>query len=328
MHKLFIKSCVLICIVLALQFLVARSPEIPNELKLIDVYCRHDVDIIYMGDSTINWAAVHDINRNDMPILLNLLLPRAIIGKVTHASYNMDVYAAYVDYIVRKNYHPRFVIIPINLRSFSAEWDRQPSWQFAKEKFIAHYKDTMWMKFYQPLAVMRLFTTPISQYEYQMTKVYNGSQEVGRVKDFDNPGFKYTDEEHLKKKLISRYMYDLKPENRKIIAMRHVARVLRDHGITAIFYITPIDVQTGIKALGGEFATRLGNNINCITTTLNEENTNVLNLSAALPTNNFAWIEDNKLEAYPNEHLNLKGKMFVVKNLVNHTPLKNFVPSF
>ena len=168
MKKFFIKSIFFSSLIFCAQIIVASPPVIPNELKLLDYYFKHPgrkniPDIVYFGDSTINWSAQNDTSQQSMAGLLQLRLPNVHVTKITYPSYQSDVYLAYSEYIARKKDHPRFVIIPINLRSFSPEWNLKPHWQFEDEKFAARHKDTVWMKFYQPLAIFKFFESIIRQ---------------------------------------------------------------------------------------------------------------------------------------------------------------------
>ena len=256
-----------------------------------------------------------------MPGLLQRILPAARVAKITHASYQSDVYAAYAEYIVRKGYHPKFVIIPINLRSFSPEWDRQPLWQFEKEKLTLAMKDTFWMKFYQPLAVLKFFEPRINRFAYEQTDVFDGGQRIGKVHDFDNAAYKDVSPEHMKDKLRFRYMGQIAPDHRKIKSLEHAAAVLKAGGIAPIFYITPVDYQTIEKNLGPQSVEQIVANVNVINAALSAKGVDVVDLSRTLPSSEFSWPEDGEGPHYPNEHLRLRGRMFVVKSLVDASAL-------
>ncbi|MCB9757351.1 MAG: hypothetical protein H6753_02865 [Candidatus Omnitrophica bacterium] len=291
------------------------SKDIPNEIKILDVFMKLKADIVYFGDSTINWAPDSDVNRESMPGLLQRLLPTERIAKITHASYQMDVYQAYVEYMIRKGYHPKVVIIPINLRCFSPEWDQQPLWQFEKEKLTLAMKDTFWMKFYRPLAVFKIFEPRINRFAYEQTNVFDGSQLIGQVRDFDNASYQVYSQEKMKNKLRFRYMYSLSKQHRKVQSMVRSAKLLKSAGIKPVFYITPVDWQTIEKNLGVSSVLRIEENVQVIRSALDEVDVPVWDLSRSLPSEDFSWPEDGDGPYYPNEHLRLRGRMLVVKTL-------------
>ncbi|HSV43669.1 MAG TPA: hypothetical protein VLJ10_03855, partial [Candidatus Bathyarchaeia archaeon] len=161
---------------------------------------------------------------------------------------------------------------------------------------------------------------------YEHTKVFNGNHYVGRVRDFDNASYAQIDEEKIKKKLIFRYMYLLTPQNRKVQSMLKLAQLLKENGIEAVFYITPVDFQTGLKYLGPDFFKRVSENTHLISSLLNEKSIQLLDLSFSLPSRHFTWHEDSD-QLYPNEHLQFLGRMFVVKSLLERTVLEKYYSS-
>ncbi len=325
MKKFILNLVLFIVLIVSLQMLLPVSKDIPNEIKLLDVFMKLKADIIYFGDSTINWAAKDDVNQESMPGLLQRLLPQNRVVKITHASYQMDVYEAYAEYMVRREYRPKVVIIPINLRSFSPEWDLQPLWQFEKEKLTLAMKDTFWMKFYKPLCVFKYFEPRRTRFEYEQAAVFDGDNFVGRVRDFDNADFRIFSDENMKKKLTFRYMYPLTAEHRKIKSLLHTAELFKAQGIDAIFYITPVDWQTIQKYLGQNSTARIAQNVAVIKNALALQRLDVLDLSLTLSTEDFSWRQDGQGPYYPNEHLKLRGRLIVVKNLVEQTSLKTLV---
>lgn len=324
MKKFLFKLGLFFLLILSVQMILPVSKDIPNEIKLLDAFMKLKCDIIYFGDSTINWAAQSDASEESMPGLLQRLLPESRVAKITHASYQMDVYEAYAEYIVRKNYRPKVVIIPINLRSFSVEWDKQPLWQFEKEKLTLAMKDTFWMKFYKPLDVFKYFEPRMTRFEYEQSSVFDGEKFIGKTRDFDNADFKIFSDQNMKKKLTFRYMYPLTVGHRKIKSLVHTAQLLKQQGIQTIFYITPVDWQTMEKYLGSAALERMAQQKDVIKKALTLPGVDLLDFSQDLPTGEFCWPEEDAWTLYPNEHLKLRGRMFVVKSLVDQTFLKSF----
>ena len=57
---------------------------------------------------------------------------------------------------------------------------------------------------------------------------------------------------------------------------------------------------------------------------LSEEGAQALDLSRSLGTTDFSWPEDDPPALYPNEHLKLRGRLFVAEMLYKATMLKDF----
>lgn len=183
MTRFWLKLSIFAAALLAAQLLIAKlyPPELPAEILRLQDYLDHNVEVIYLGDSTLTYP----LDQITTAELLQELLPDYTIGQVAHPAYNLDLYRAYVDYIVRQETKPQIVIIPINLRSFSPEWDRRPGYQFEREQAVLTYGLTMAGIFYRPLAALGGFEPVISQDDFLKSPVFNGETAVGQVADFE-----------------------------------------------------------------------------------------------------------------------------------------------
>lgn len=224
----------------------------------------------------------------------------------------MDIYLAYARYIVAKENLPKTVIIPINLRSFSPEWDVRPEYQFEKELTFLQNNNSIFIRsFHKPLSIFRFYKPEISKQEYEALPVYHGSQLVGTVGEFEETISEYPTSENMVRSLIYFYLYDLEDDHRKLQSMANLSDIYRAKGIDVIFYITPIDYQIGNYYMGESFTEQVAQNIAVITETLQGKDVLLLDYSFSLTSDFFNW--DN----YPNEHLNENGRNFIALNLSN-----------
>lgn len=309
MKKLIQNLVVLITITIALQYLFGAKG--PSEIRALDKALDGDsIDILYFCDSS-NFAYHRtDTDKRRTSLILDEMLTDRDILKVDHGSYETELFNDYLSYILSKNVKPKTTIVVVNMRSFSPAWDIKPSWQFEEEHFFLKYP--LLRSFYKPFGVFKLVNTnqiPIA--DYLDTDVYSGTEVVGKVKDFDfttaDPNVVTTSD--IRKKLIFQYMYNLTPEHRKIKAIKNIVSLAQNANIELLFYITPIDYQTGEKYLPGRFNDQLAANINIIKGVLDSENIDCIDMSLDLDASQFSWT------VYPNEHLRIAGKRFVAKKL-------------
>jgi hypothetical protein len=185
------------------------------------------------------------------------------------------------------------------MRSFSPEWDKNPHYQFVKQKIML--EGGLRLAFYQPLRVLKYTFNGVSRKEYFNTPVFNGNKEIGKIKHMHG----------IKNQFILKYMYP--PGHRKIKALVNIARLLSRHKINAFFYFTPIDYRAGERHLDGQFTGRLKENIAFITSMLKNTgyNFHLLDLSLDLKSRYFAWQPKGSV----NEHLNQEGRRYVAKKL-------------
>jgi len=306
-HWTLVKPVLFTVAVLLLQWLLGTHIRIPsggdtgewNRIALLDKYLKQQVEVLYFGDSTNWYSPKGETDRRSVSKMLKQMLPRYKIGSVAHAAFQMDVYAAYCQYIVRLAKCPKIIIIPVNMRSFSPQWDLEPLYQFEKEK--AFLEGGLRRAFYTPLRVFQYKFSEISREQYLDTPVFKGDAKIGTLRKMRG----------MKKQLILRYLYPLTPEHRKLASLRRIAGLLSRRGIKAIFYITPIDHETGEAYLPGEFERYLARNTRFIHEQLMGSSHRLLDLSQDLSAAHFAW----KSKGGPNEHLNRDGRQYVAAML-------------
>jgi hypothetical protein len=324
MKKFIIKLTVFLIILLFLQsFLTLYLLEIDDprlkkyvfrfdEYTRLNKYLREKRDVIYFGDSTVYMFGKGDTDKRKMwRMLADSLMPDYSLGNITHAAYHMDLYLEFCRYITRRKTHPQVIIIPINMRSFSPEFDMRPQYQFEIEKIFLRggISRQLLLAFYKPLRAFSYDFSTVRREDFLNAPVFDGTRQVGVVSDFNNRSYFTFSEKNLKNIFIFFYMYALDPGHRKLKSLEETAAVLSKHNIHAVFYTTPIDYQTGEKHFPGRFTKLVKSNTELIRSVLARGGAELLDLSTRLSSDGFTW------RMYPNEYLNQKGRRFVVESL-------------
>ncbi|MCP5108847.1 MAG: hypothetical protein GY950_36020 [bacterium] len=323
MKKFIVKLIFLLPVIFLMQSLLTHyllkieSPGLDkyvlrfNEFTRLNRYLKRKTNVIYFGDSTVDATAKDDNDRRSISEMLGDLHPRRSLETIKHAAYHAGLYREFCKYIARQSSRPAVIIIPINMRSFSPEWDRRPQYQFEIEKIILRggLLKQLLLAFYKPLRVFGYNFYTISAEEFSKTPVFNGTRQAGIVKDFNNKEYVRFSEKNMKKKILFFYMYTLSPNHRKLKALVETTDVLKKNNIKCIFYITPIDWETGERYFPGEFSGRLRQNTRLVQRLLAEKGIEVLDLSTDLTADFFYW------RLYPNEHLNQRGRMYVAHHV-------------
>lgn len=323
MKSFFLKLFLIAAAVLTVQVLISAlyPPELPAEILRLEQHLQSGDDIIFLGDSTL----IYPTGEVTTGEILQEFLPEQTIGQVAHPAYNLDLYRHYVDYITTFDPQPETVIIPINLRSFSPEWDRRPAYQFQVEKSVLRYGPLLSTIFYRPLDTFGGFDAPIRGDAFFDTPVFSGTTVIGQVADFEerlgndpvdaqaldvtsayNRGLPDgNEEETLETQLIYYYMGALSPGHRKIQSLLETGRQLKAAGIQPIFYITPINYQLGERFLGETFTRRVAENVARVNRVLRGEDIELLDLTFTLDAYFFV----------DTEHLTENGKAQVAEAL-------------
>jgi pimeloyl-ACP methyl ester carboxylesterase len=322
-----LSAFILLLVLLQLGVSVLFPVEIPQDVLLLEEYLSNGVDVIYLGDSTL----VQPAGEVTLGEILEEMLPGYTVGQVAHPAYGLDLFARYVQYIVRSDHRPEVIVVPVNMRSFSPEWDRRPGYQFEEEKAVLTYGLFASRMLLRPLKILGALDPKITQEEFLNTAVYDGDIAVGTVRDFEAPGkdgndtlqqeaeFVYhdalpseEDAEALQKALTYYYMFRLDQDHRKLRALAQIARLCDESGIRVIFYITPVNYQRGTSVLGDVFRERFVENVDVIhaavRSALSQEDTErvtMLDLSFGLEA--YAFVDM--------EHLREQGKIYVADQL-------------
>jgi len=323
MKPFLLKLAVLLTLLLLLQVGVALLYPftVPAEIGQFEQSLEERVDILYLGDSTL-W---HPLGSQTTAQMLQEYFPASTVGELSHAAYNLDLYQHYVRRLVAysktHDYMPQLVIMPINMRSFSPEWDLRPSYQFTQEKVVLDYGVTLARLFGRPINIFGGFEPSITTDDFLATAIYSTTGVVGTVADFEAAlgNFELAEQENaqfiyyaeppaegeIENTLIYYYMQPLTPEHRKLQSMLAIVEQLQEQGIKLLFYITPVDVELGDVYLGPAFRERFSANVAVVQQLLAEHNVPLLDLAYALPAFYFS----------DTEHLQQDGKRQIAEAL-------------
>ena len=308
-RALFTKSVAFAALTLVGQWLIAGQDRPPEAERLASILA-HPVDVIMFGDSSFTNVAEKDVDRRPLHSMITVDLSGLRVAVMAHAANHAGVYASMADAIIRSGNLPRAIVAPINLRSFSPEWDLKPSYQFVDEMVYLSHSTTIGRILHRPAEVFKYYdVNPISWSQYRNATVFDGTKAVGRVAEFDNPSFEELSPAHSRGKFILHYMYQLTPEHRRLQSLRHMAEALARAGVHLILFVSPLDMEAGQKSLGADFGTRVQQNIAVIRSALVSTGAELIDLVAVVPDDDFDYVN------YPTEHLKGAGRRQVANRV-------------
>ena len=106
------------------------------------------------------------------------------------------------------------------------------------------------------------------------------------------------------------YMYPLEQDHPKLRALGELADVCRARSIPLLLYVTPIDIDDGIRAVGPVFREQVSRNIEVIRKSLAAHGVGLLDLSYEVRGPQFRW------NPFPNEHLRADGRRWLTAQIV------------
>lgn len=317
MRLLVVKMVALLSVVLSIQVLTSgdTTREYP-ELFRFTQDLRKGAEIVYFGDSVLFTRDRSDKDRRTIPQMLQSEVPNGTIATVIHGAYDASVFLGFCHVIARSPTRPSLVIIPVNLRSFSPEWDMRPQYQFTRERYqLRWYGNQIASALRQPLAVLNAFPAA-TENSFRMAPVYDGYRQVGKVRDFPYDGRDLRGtlppQTITADNLVLHYMGALRPDHRELRALREACTVLEDAGVQTLVYVTPVDCETGTALLGPRFDRQVRGNVETVRTALPSRHVRWLDLSDALSASAFSW------DLIPNEHLKQVGRQYVATQVAAH----------
>lgn len=320
MRTFILKLSAFIFLVIILQFLAMNLPIITQRIEsdtfqqiaLLEDCVRQQPQIIYFGDSVLDLRGPTDKGKT-IPEMLQDLLPVNFVRSVNHDAYKANEYLLICRYFFRKKYYPKLMIIPINLRSFSPSLYDNPARQFKYLKAALANDINLYLfrLFPRPFfAIVNFIDPAITVEEYGNILVYDGERSLGKIPDYDKLDFRNCSIEDIEKDIICKYMYSLSNSQEKLAYLTDLVKLLKKENIGVVYYITPIDYETGTRYLGKRFIDKVNSNILVLQKIFKENNVeNPLDLVFALKSDSFYW------EKSVYEHLDEKGRRLVAQEI-------------
>lgn len=278
-------------------------------------------DIFYFVDSTSFITDSLDKNTESINQYLQHLLPNHRVAVIGRPAGNPDIYGAYAAYASRVRPLPQYIIVQINMRSFSPPWDKESTWGFEEEKrYWRIFRDTPIMPFWPFFSDNSFFNLDsLPENKHPNNPIFNKLQKLGFMKDEKYIDKQVKSGDDTKDLIEWYYMYHLTKDHRKIKSLLEIADTFASKKTRVIFYFTPINYQPKKAYRGNEFEAQLKKNINLVKSLLLKKQVTVLDLSMSLPLEDFAWRED----LYVNEHMAEKGRRFVAQSLAHEIKRKD-----
>lgn len=275
-----------------------------EQLNQLDKFLEEKSEVILFGSSVNTYSDSLDVDKRWISKILDSLQESYSIKAISNGGYHLEVFSAYLNYIKSSNDLPKLVVVEINLRSFSLLWEKPPD-QFKKQKDIL-VNNPFLIIWDHLLGTEADF---LSSYEEYMEKdVYKGSLIVGKAKDFYYNPLIVSDLDK-KKKFVFHYLYNLNSIHPKIKALTEIIEICRIAKIKVLFFITPVDYQSGEKYLPREFKEIVVGNSNMIKGILSKAEVPYLDLSLSLDSTQFSY------KHFSNEHLKCAGRLHIANEI-------------
>ena len=223
------------------------------------------LDLLLLGDSVTERVARDDQDQRTLFEMLRDLLPEgADFYHICHSAYYADIYLAYLRQLLNLGIRPDMVILPVNLRSFSPQWDYNPMFQNT-----VHLTQLLESLPQREKAIIGVSLAKKNLWQYLNAEVEYIGSGLNRMRHFlrivaHKPKNSREAAQRRGDIFTFHYMNKVDGRHRKIAVLSEITRLCTTHGIGLLAYFTPINYQCACKYLGEGFRDNLKINVRTI----------------------------------------------------------------
>ena len=322
MKKFIIKFALFLLGIFLIQSGISRAFPylIPNDIAEYKTKLSTQPDVLLFGDSATTFINPSDTNRQNLGDMLAQTLQGYKTITIAYPASAPVIYEAIGRFVVKSSPRPKVLVVAVNPRVFSPEWDKRPVFQFEYAKLSLRYWNTPVYPFLKLLIALKAFdVNPISLAQFDATPVYSGDSIMGKVIDFESIKYLAFSDTNMKKIITYFYMMNVGEDHRQLRALVSLGKLFRNSDTKLLFYLTPIDYQTGETYAGTAFSDQLSKNISLVKESLREVGYEATDLTFSLDSSYFGWKGSETL--YVNEHLSDRGRLWVAQKLAREVSI-------
>lgn len=274
---------------IAIQAYLTREYYLEPQVAKARNLARRPVDVLYLSDSTNFFASTLDSRKDRVSEFLAERLTDLNVDYIDDGGYNIGVHLDYIRYFVNHGKLPRFVILPINMEGFSPSYENNPRYQFIKQRWTLRY-GIPFATAYRPLKV---FKFPFDSLDRE--RVFPLVPET-------------TETDAVRIHVERLYLHPLEEQRQRLAMLSTFASEVKSAGSEPVFFILPIDFDSGESVFGHKFHDVVSSNIARVKSNLGRLGVNVLDLSHDLKSDCFQWQEAGPLM---NPHMSQCGREYV-----------------
>jgi hypothetical protein len=280
-----------------------------DELASFERYRPAPADVLALADSTFLHVGEADADRRRLPEMLQALLPAGHVELVVHPGYHGRVFKEFLAYAASAHRLPPRVLIDVNLASFGENWDGVAQYEFVYERrsLQLHHSSLLapWVPF---LSIFRA----VDLLEKSDRPSLVTLERAGAATPAPRPFARTLPTTAFAPQFRGSYLRALTSDHPKLVALRETAALLSAAGSRAVFYVTPVDWESGVEAVGEEFRPGIARNVAVIKGELAKAGCALHDFSELLPARDFIWHTD---EHRPGEHLAEAGRQKLAHEL-------------
>lgn len=269
--------------------------------------------VLYFGDSVVERVSRDDVDKRTLGEMVTERRGRERWLAVAHSAYHPGIYLALLRALQRMRHRPSLLIVPINLRCFSPQWDLRPAYQFADElRALEHYVNEGVL----PGPITPVVETAEALAAYDAHRVTYPSSPHDRIGIFRAIVERKAETEQdrvarLEQIFKFHYTHPLHRDHRRLVQLRELVDLALSMKIEVFTYLTPINHEAGVRYAGTSFRTECDTSVGTIRDTLGDR---LVDWTRLLPATAFVQPD------IANEHLNAGGRIALAEAIDRTAP--------
>lgn len=276
-------------------------------------------EVLYLGDSVAERVSRSDRDTRTLGEMVSWCVDsRCSVACISRSGYHMGVFRGVARALAAMPTRPKVMILPVNMRSFSPQWDRRPMWQFGEEISALERYAT-----YPQEAIPRIIEQDETDAElarYDQLAVQYPMTEFGTIGEFREaiawrPSTTEQRQFRLRQIFMFHYMHPLVANHRRLEALKDVLSAMRAMGVAGVVYITPVNYQAGTRHVGTGFQRQLRSNVEIV-----REVMAPFERSGCLQMLDWSTVVESRgffHENEPTEHLNEVGRLRLARAIAD-----------
>lgn len=273
-----------------------------------------NIELLNFGDSVMSYVSKNDGNKTQLEKLLSDNLTEAgITNAIIHyAGFHLPIFWGLLLDLLSHGWQPKYVVMPINMRSFSPQWNTHPD--YCHHGLVYEF----WQR-HEEFRSDMMFTNEdlrglsFEEYIHTEEQYYGTGKKInGSFIPWVNYKSTQIEEKHNKYQnlFMWHYMFKLNEKNRRLLLLDNMINWFTVKNIHLICYISPINHKAGEEYVGSTFYEAYRQNLSYIYEVFQKyshEDIRFVDYSFSLDDNYF--IHKNETA----EHLNYEGRLVLAK---------------
>lgn len=277
------------------------------------------INLLVYGDSVSERVSNSDTNKKKLFEMIHHKIGNDIsYYHITHSAYYADIYNLYIRYILSLDIKIDEIIVPINLRNFSPQWDYNPIYQC-----MSHISALKLLLENKNIAIRdeqnNSLKTVNDFFESEVNYIGSPYKYIHNFQNIVMSAPKTENDKIERKKIIFTYHYMNKIDqyHHKFKPFEDMVELCNKNKIKLFLYLTPINYEGGVKFVGKSFSDNLRSNA---ATVCNQILKSVKADLGALTIKDFSMLLTSDFffnREETTEHLNENGRILLAENIIN-----------